>query len=296
MAYILSGTEVAATLQHALQLRTKLLLERGVQPSLLLIRLGNDPSDLSYRSGTLRRAEAIGIRVEETVLPMDAPAEAVIEAIERANRDDSIHGVLLFRPLPAHLRRHQQEICDHLDPRKDVDGMTRRSITAMYTGGKEGFAPCTPAAVMQIIRFFGFRLEGANVAVIGRSVVVGRPVAMMLLQADATVTICHTKTKDIDQICRQADIIITCAGALRSLTARHVKPGQVVIDVSMNFDPEKLNSRGEKGAMAGDADFEEVSPIVRAITPVPGGVGAVTSMMLMRHTIEAAENTVPPCR
>jgi len=194
----------------------------------------------------------------------------------------------MFRPLPKHLKADQDEICNRLAPKKDVDSMTHMSNAGVFEGQNLGFAPCTPAACMEILDHYGIDCKGKKAVVIGRSLVVGKPAAMMLMQKNATITICHTRTVDPAAVCREADIIISAAGVLNSLTKDFVRPGQVVIDVSMNWNPEKITSKG-KGGMCGDAIFDEVEPIVEAITPVPGGVGAVTTSVLMKHVVEAAE-------
>lgn len=290
MAKLLLGKAVAEAMERDLRSRTQKLAERGVTPKLAVVRCGENPSDLSYEKGALKRAEQTGVAVETIALPENVSREALLAQIERLNSDESIHGVLLFRPLPKHLRPFQREICNRLLPQKDVDCMTDLSNAGVFSGQKDlGFAPCTPEACMELLDYYGIQCRGKNAVVIGRSLVVGKPVAMLLLAKDATVTLCHTKTQDVASLCRNADLIITAAGALGSLTADFVRPGQVVIDVSINWDDRKVNSKGTLGALAGDAVFEQVEPVVEAITPVPGGVGSVTTSVLMRHIVEAAE-------
>ncbi|MBQ8797693.1 MAG: bifunctional 5,10-methylenetetrahydrofolate dehydrogenase/5,10-methenyltetrahydrofolate cyclohydrolase [Oscillospiraceae bacterium] len=288
MAKQLLGKEVNEALVAALQTRTAALKEKGVQACLGIIRLGENPSDLSYERGATKRAEEVGVAVKNYILPEDASKEDVLKVIDEVNADDSVHGVLMFRPLPKHLKNDQDEICNRLAPAKDVDSMTHMSNAGVFEGQDLGYAPCTPAACMEILDFYGIDCKGKNAVVIGRSLVVGKPAAMMLMGKNATVTVCHTKTVDTAAVCRGADIIISAAGVLNSLTKDFVRPGQVVIDVSMNWNPEKITSRG-KGGMSGDAVYDEVEPIVDAITPVPGGVGAVTTTVLMKHVVEAAE-------
>ena len=208
--------------------------------------------------------------------------------VDQVNADASIHGVLMFRPLPKHLKNDQDEICNRLAPCKDVDSMTHMSNAGVFEGQDLGYAPCTPAACMEILDHYGIDCKGKNAVVIGRSLVVGKPAAMMLMAKNATVTVCHTRTVNTAEICRNADIIVTAAGVLNSLTKDFVREGQIDIDVSMNWNPEKITSKG-KGGMSGDCVFAEVEPIVEAITPVPGGVGAVTTSVLMKHVVEAAE-------
>ena len=310
MAKRLLGKEVNEALVAALQDRTAALREKGVVATLGIIRLGENPSDLSYEKGVVatlgiirlgenpsdlsyekgatKRAEEVGVAVKNFILPENATKEELLAVIDQVNADETIHGVLMFRPLPKHLKADQDEICNRLDPKKDVDSMTHMSNAGVFEGQDLGYAPCTPAACMEILDHYGIDCKGKKAVVIGRSLVVGKPAAMMLMAKNATITICHTRTVDPAAICREADIIISAAGVLNSLTKDFVRPGQVVIDVSMNWNPEKITSKG-KGGMSGDAIFDEVEPIVEAITPVPGGVGAVTTSVLMKHVVEAAE-------
>ena len=289
MAKLLLGKEVTDALNANLQTRTAALREKGIVPTLAIVRVGADPSDLSYEKGATKRAELVGVEVKKFELPADASKADVLAVIDQVNADDSIHGVLMFRPLPKHLKADQNEICNRLDPRKDMDCMTHLSNAGVFEGlNNLGYAPCTPAACMEILDYYGIDCKGKNAVVIGRSLVVGKPAAMMLMGKNATVTVCHTKTVNTAEICRNADIIVSAAGVLGSLTKDFVRPGQVVIDVSMNWDPNKVTSKGV-GGMSGDAVFDEVEPIVDAITPVPGGVGSVTTSVLMKHVVEAAE-------
>ena len=288
MAKRLLGKEVNEALVASLQARTAALREKGVVPTLGIIRLGENPSDLSYEKGATKRAEEVGVAVKNYILPETATKEEVLAVIDQVNADDSVHGVLMFRPLPKHLKADQDEICNRLAPKKDVDSMTHMSNAGVFEGQALGYAPCTPAACMEILDHYGIDCKGKNAVVIGRSLVVGKPAAMMLMAKNATVTVCHTRTVNTAEICRNADIIVSAAGVLNSLTKDFVRPGQVVIDVSMNWNPEKITAKG-KGGMSGDCVFEDVEPIVDAITPVPGGVGAVTTSVLMKHVVEAAE-------
>ena len=291
MAKQLLGKEVTAAMNAKLQDKVAALKEKGISPKLAIVRCGENPSDLSYEKGATARAELIGVEVVKFVLPEDVTKEALIAQIEAINADSSIHGCLMFRPLPKHLKAGQDEICNKLSAEKDVDCMTDLSNSGVFTGKKLGFAPCTPQACMEILDFYGIDCKGKNAVVIGRSLVVGKPAAMMLMAKNATVTMCHTKTVNTAEICKNADIIVSAAGVLNSLTAEYVRPGQTVIDVSINWDAEKPNAKGGKGGIAGDAKFEEVEAIVDAITPVPGGVGSVTTSVLMKHVVEAAEKT-----
>ena len=289
MAKLLLGKEVNEKLNARIIADCEAVKAQGVQPTLAIVRCGERPDDLSYEIGATKRAEALGVAVEKFVLPEDVSKEELLKVIDGINANDKIHGVLMFRPLPKHLKADQDEICNRLDPRKDVDGMTDGSNAGVFMGKKLGFAPCTPAACMEILDYYGIDCTGKKAVVIGRSLVVGKPAAMMLMGKNATVTVCHTRTKDVPAEAREADILISAAGVLKSLTKDYVRPGQIVVDVSINWDAEKINAKGGKGGIAGDAVFEEVEPIVDAITPVPGGVGSVTTSVLMKHVVEAAE-------
>lgn len=288
MAKQLLGKEVTDALNAKLQAQVEELKAKGVVPTLGIVRVGERPDDLSYERGATKRAELIGVEVEKFVLPEDVTKEDLLKVIDEINANDKIHGVLMFRPLPKHLKADQDEICNRLDPKKDVDGMTDLSNAGVFMGKSMGYAPCTPAACMEILDYYGIDCTGKKAVIIGRSLVVGKPAAMMLMAKNATVTVCHTRTKDVPSVTREADILVSAAGVLRSLTKEHVRPGQIVIDVSINWDAEKINAKGGKGGIAGDAVYEEIEPIVEAITPVPGGVGSVTTSVLIGHVVEAA--------
>lgn len=287
MAQILSGREVASAMNDALLTRAGALAERGILPTLAIVRVGENESDLSYERGAEKRAQKVGVGIRKLALPGDVGAEALLETIRKLNDDDSVHGVLLLRPLPEQLKGDSQRICNALRPDKDVDAMTDLSSAGVYQGRSDlGFPPCTPEACMKILHHYGISCAGKRAVVIGRSLVVGRPLAMMLMGEDATVTLCHSKTPNLPEIARQADILVTAAGRLGFVDAGFVRPGQVVLDVSVNWDP-------EKNGIAGDCVFDHAEPVVSAITPVPGGVGAVTSSVLMDHVISAAERRTP---
>ena len=290
MSKILSGREVAATLEERLRVRAEALKAQGIEPKLAIVRCGENPSDLSYERGATARAEKIGVAVEKRVLPAEVAKDVLLDEIRALNADASVHGVLLFRPLPKHLKPFEREICNALDAQKDVDAMTDLSLAGVFENRPElGFAPCTAQACIEMLDHYSIGLSGRRAVVIGRSLVVGKPLAMLLMARNATVTVCHTRTQDVAGEARRADILLTSAGALGSLTRDYVREGQVVIDVSINWDANKPNAKGSMGAVAGDAVFDEVEPVVAAITPVPGGVGAVTTSVLLGHVIEAAE-------
>ena len=279
MAKQLLGKEVTASLNERIKAQAARLQEKGVNPTLAIIRVGENPSDISYEKGADKRCETLGVACEKILLPEDVSQEELLAVMDRLNKNEKIHGVLLLRPLPGHLE--QSAIENALDPTKDVDCMTDGSMSGVFTGKKVGFPPCTPQACMEILDYYGIDCTGKKAVVIGRSLVVGKPAAMMLIKKNATVTVCHTKTVDMPSVTREADIIIVAAGRAGVVGAEYVKPGQTVIDVGINMNVE--------GKLCGDVDFATVEPIVDAITPVPGGIGAVTTAVLAKHFIEAAE-------
>ena len=281
MAELLKGKEVTDKLNVSLKERSEALREKGVTPVLAIVRLGERPDDMAYEKGALARAEKTGVAVKQFIFDADMNQEALLNEIDRINKDDSIHGVLMFRPLPSQI--DDETVRNALDPKKDVDGITDGSMAGIYSGSDKGFPPCTAEACMEILHHYNIDVKGKNVAVIGRSQVIGKPVSMMLIKENATVTVCHTKTENMADICRKMDIIIAAAGHINTVTGDFLSPGQTVIDVAINFDDE--------GNMRGDVNFDEAEPVVGCITPVPGGVGAVTTSMLMKHVIQAAEGS-----
>ena len=282
MAKQLLGKEVTASLNERIKAQAALLQEKGVNPTLAIIRVGENPSDISYEKGADKRCETLGVACEKILLPEDVSQEELLAVMDRLNKNEKIHGVLLLRPLPGHL--DQSAIENALDPTKDVDCMTDGSMSGVFTGKKVGFPPCTPQACMEILDYYGIDCTGKKAVVIGRSLVVGKPAAMMLIKKNATVTVCHTKTVDMPSVTREADIIIVAAGRAGVVGAEYVKPGQTVIDVGINMNVE--------GKLCGDVDFAAVEPIVDAITPVPGGVGSVTTSVLVGHVVEAAARSL----
>lgn len=281
MATIFKGAEVNADLNARIIKDVEDLKARGISPKLGIVRVGERPDDLSYERGASKRAETLGVEVEKFVLPVDVSQAELLGLIGEINKNSSIHGVLLFRPLPKHL--DEDVICNALAPEKDIDGITDLSNAGVFTGKALGFAPCTPAACMEILDHYGIDCKGKKTVVVGRSLVVGKPAAMMLIKKHATVTVCHTRTVDMPAVCREADILIVAAGKAGVVNADYVRPGQVVIDVGINWNEEKQK-------LCGDVDFDAVEPIVEAITPVPGGVGTVTTSVLISHVVEAAKN------
>lgn len=279
MAELLLGKSVTASINEKIMADVALLKEKGISPKLGIIRVGENESDISYERGAVKRCETLGVEYEKFLLPADVTTEDVLKVIEQVNEDNNIHGVLMFRPLPKGL--DSEKIENALKPEKDVDCMTEASIGSVFTGKAKGYPPCTPQACMEILKYYGYDLTGKNVVVIGRSLVVGKPVAMMCMKENATITICHTRTKNMPEIAKKADILIVAAGHAKTVTADYVSEGQVVIDVGINVDAD--------GKLCGDVDFESVEPIVSAITPVPGGVGGVTTSVLLSHVVTAAK-------
>ena len=270
MAKLLSGKEVTASLNEEIRKKTELLTAHHITPKLGIIRIGEREDDISYERGATKRCETLGVSYEKFLLPEDASEEMVLNTIAQVNEADDIHGVLLFRPLPRHL--DENKIINALAVEKDIDGITDRSMASVFLGKQTGFAPCTPSACMKILDHYGIDCSGKKAVVIGRSPVVGKPAAMMLLQKNATVTICHTKTTDMPSVVKEADIVIIGADYLRA--------GQTIIDVGINVN--------EEGRLCGDVSFADAEPLVDAITPVPGGVGSVTTSVLVEHVVDAA--------
>lgn len=283
MAEILKGAPVAAAITAQMQKDVEGLRAKGVDPTLAILRVGERPDDLAYERGALKRAEKAGVTVKQVVLPEDVSQDDFDRTLAGLNEDAGVHGILMLRPLPAQLDNERAR--QMLAPEKDIDGCTDGSLAGVFTNTKTGFPPCTAQAAMEMLHYYGYDVKGKKVAVIGRSLVIGRPVAMMLMHENATVVNCHTKTVDVPSITREADIIIAATGRLRNVTPEFVKEGQVIIDVGVNWDE-------EKGGIAGDVDFDAVEPLVSAITPVPGGVGTVTSSVLISHVVEAAKRTI----
>ena len=282
MATLLRGAEVVSALNEKVQTDVRALMARGVVPTLAILRVGEKPDDLAYERGAMKRAETVGVAIRQIVLPETVTQEALLSEIAQINADDSIHGCLMLRPLPKHI--DDSVVREALLPEKDIDGITQGSLAGVFAGTKRGFPPCTAKACMEMLAYYNIDPAGKNAVVIGRSLVIGKPVAMMLLQQNATVTICHTRTKDMPSVTRRAEILIVAAGKPGVVGAEYVSAGQTVLDVGINFTSE--------GKMTGDADFSAVEPIVGAITPVPGGVGTVTTSVLMAHVVEAANRAI----
>ena len=279
MAEHWKGAPVAQALTERLIVKANQLKVQGIVPTLAIVRVGERPEDLSYERGALKRCEKVGIRVRQFTLPEESSHGDLLAVIEQINADREIHGCLLFRPLPPQI--DEAAICAALDPAKDVDGITAGSLAAVFTGGGAGYPPCTAQACMEILDYYGCDLTGKRAVVVGRSLVVGKPLSMLLLGKNATVTLCHTRTADLAAECRRAEVLIAAAGRANMIGRDHLAPGQLVLDVGINVD--------ENGNLVGDVDFAAADEIVGAVTPVPGGVGAVTTSVLAAHVLQAAE-------
>ena len=276
---ILKGVPVAVKLTDELSVRCQRLKAHEINPTLAMLRVGEKPGDIAYESGAEKRCAKIGIAVKKIILPENASRDEILDTIREINNDESIHGCLMFRPLDD--REIESSAREILTPSKDVDSMTYPSLAGIFTGTKLGYPPCTAQACIELLDYYGVEISGKNAVIIGRSLVIGRPVSMLLMNRNATVTICHSKTHDLPAICRNADIIIAAVGRAKYVGTKYVSDGQTVIDVGINVL--------EDGKICGDVDFDGVSEIVRAISPVPGGVGAVTTAVLAKHVIESAE-------
>lgn len=278
MAMLLRGADTARVLTERMKGEAAALSARGIVPTLAILRVGEREDDLSYERGAMKRCEQVGIAVRRFLLPSSVTQEKLLETVDSINADPEIDGCLIFRPLPGHLDDGQ--VRARLLPAKDVDGITDGSMSAVYSGSGRGFSPCTAQACVEILKNSGISLSGKRVTVVGRSLVIGRPAAMLLLAEHATVTICHTRTQNLPAVCREAEILIAAAGKAGVIGRESAAPGQIVLDVGIHM--------GEDGRLCGDVRFDEVEPVVKAITPVPGGVGAVTTSVLAGHVIEAA--------
>lgn len=279
MAELLKGAAVVAAINEKLMADIATLKEKGVSPTLAILRVGERDDDISYEKGATKRCDTVGVAVKNVVLPANVTQDVLMSNIEALNNDKSVHGVLIFRPLPKHL--DEEAVRQALVPAKDVDGITDGSMAGVFTGNGEGFAPCTAQACMEILDFYKINCSGKRATVIGRSLVVGKPAAVMLMGKNATVTVCHTRTVDMPAVARNAEILIVAAGKANAVTKEYLAPGQIVVDVGINMTDE--------GKLCGDVKFDDAEPIVGAITPVPGGVGTVTTSVLVSHVVEAAK-------
>ncbi|GAV25415.1 bifunctional 5,10-methylene-tetrahydrofolate dehydrogenase/5,10-methylene-tetrahydrofolate cyclohydrolase [Carboxydothermus islandicus] len=281
MAERLTGKPVADAIKEELKGRVADLKAKGIVPKLGIVRVGARSDDLYYEGGAKKTCESIGMEYEVFEYPQDIDQESFEKAITEIGARKDIHGILMFSPLPKHL--NERKIRSLIPVEKDVDSLTLGSAGKVFADDPTGFPPCTPTAVMEILKYYNIPLEGKRAVVLGRSLVVGKPAAILLLRENATVTICHSRTKNLPEVCREADILVAAVGRAKMVKEDYVKPGMVVIDVGINEDPDN------PGKYCGDVDFEKVEPIVDKITPVPGGVGSVTTAVLCKHTVKACE-------
>ncbi|WP_371368463.1 Bifunctional protein FolD protein [Sporomusa rhizae] len=281
MAERLAGKAVADAMKTELAQKVEAIKAKGITPKLGIIRVGARPDDLFYEGGAKKTCDSIGMAYQVFEYPADIEQAAFEKAVMEVGADKEINGILMFAPLPKQL--DEKKIRSLIPVEKDVDCMTIGSAAKVYTDDPTGFPPCTPTACMDILKFYNISLKGKKAVVLGRSQVVGKPVAMLLLREHATVTICHSRTDNLPAVCADADILIAAVGRAKMVKANFVRPGQVVIDVGINEDPDN------PGKYCGDVDYAEVEPIVEKITPVPGGVGSVTTVVLCKQTIQACE-------
>ena len=282
MAEILRGKPVADAITEDIKKRSDILREKGKIPTLAIVRVGENSADMAYERGAMKRSEKAGVSVERILLPEDANTAQVVTTVEKLNQDDAIDGVLIFSPLPKHI--DEDQVRNTLAAEKDVDGIGDRAMAGVYSGTEIGYSPCTAQACIEILKHYNIPIKGKKATVVGRSLIIGKPVAMMLMKENATITVCHTRTENIHEEAKAGEIIIAAAGKAKMMTEEFMTENQVIIDVGINVD--------EEGNMCGDVDYQAGERIAKAITPVPGGVGSVTTSILMKHVIEAAEKKV----
>lgn len=278
MAKIINGKEISAAVKQRIATEVAQLTEQGTRPGLAVIIVGNDPASKVYVGSKERTCIELGMYSEKYELPENTTEEELLSLVGRLNRDEKIHGILCQLPLPRHL--NEKAVIDAIAPEKDVDAFHVQNVGKIMLGDYD-FLPCTPAGIMEMLKYSDIDPAGKHCVVIGRSNIVGKPMAMLMLHANATVTVCHSKTVNLKELTREADILVAAVGRAKFVTADMVKPGAVVIDVGMNRD--------ENGKLCGDVDYAEVEPICSAITPVPGGVGPMTIAMLMQNTLTSAK-------
>ncbi|WP_434303593.1 bifunctional 5,10-methylenetetrahydrofolate dehydrogenase/5,10-methenyltetrahydrofolate cyclohydrolase [Clostridium botulinum] len=279
MTKILYGNEVALKIKEDLKLRIDKLKEKNIIPKLAILRMGNKQDDIAYERSIIKSCEKLNIETKVEELKEDILEEDFLKLMERLNNEKDIHGILVFRPYPKHL--NENIINSSISLNKDVDCMHPLNLERIFEGDLDGFMPCTPEAVIEMLKYYDIDLKGKNIVIINRSMVVGKPLSMMALSHNATVTICHSKTIDLQSITKKADIVVTAIGKAKLIKEEYFNEDSIVIDVSINVD--------ENGKLCGDVDFENVKEKVGVITPVPKGVGSVTTTLLLKHIVEAAE-------
>ncbi len=274
---VLKGLPVAEAINA--ELIDKLANFEGAVPHLAIIRVGERPDDMSYERGATKKMDKIGFRCTSYVFPEDITNSDFQSEFDKINNDKDIDGILLLRPLPKHL--DEKAVENRIDPRKDLDGISPMNLAKVYASDDSGYAPCTAEAVIEMLDYAGVDLTGKRVTVVGRSLVIGKPVSMLLMKKNATVTVCHTRTKDMAGTCRNAEVIVAAAGVAKMIKKDFVSQDAVVIDVGINVD--------ENGNLCGDVDFDEITEVASVATPVPGGVGSVTTSVLAKHLMKAAQ-------
>ena len=277
-AKVIDGKAIAQAYRAELALRVERLREAGTAPGLAVVIVGDDPASKVYVRNKAVASEAIGIRSQVHTLAADTSQATLIALVKGLNADSSVHGILVQLPLPKHMT--SRAVIEAIDPAKDVDGFHYQNVAALVVG-EPAFYPCTPWGIMKMLEHEGVVVEGSRAVIVGRSNIVGKPMALLLMHAGATVTVCHSKTRDLAAVTREGDILVAAIGKARMITAPMVKPGAVVIDVGVNRLPD--------GKLAGDVDYDAVAPIASRITPVPGGVGPMTIAMLLANTVKSAE-------
>lgn len=282
MAALMKGAACAKAIRGGIEASVEVLRAQKMQPGLGILRIGEREDDIAYERSAIKKAEQVGIAVKKTVLPQESTTEQCLQALMALNQDPAVHGILLFRPLPKHI--DEDAVIRALAVEKDIDGMTPGSLAKVFMGESDGFAPCTAEAVVRLLSYEQYPWKGKHVVVLGRSLVVGKPLAMLMLAKNATVTVCHSATENLPEVCAQADLLVAAIGRARMIDKSYVKPGAVVVDVGINVD--------EQGALCGDVDTESALERAALVTPVPGGLGAVTSWLLLEHVVKAAERTI----
>lgn len=277
---LLQGAPVAQAIYDKAAKTSAELGQKGVTPVVALVRLGENPADVSYENSVKKNMSRGGVSAVTAGLAQSASTEQVLETVDTLNKSPIVHGIMLFRPMPEQV--DGEAVRHAIHPAKDVDGITDMSLGGVFTGSGIGYAPCTAQAVMELLDYYGIETQGRRVAVVGRSLVVGRPLAMLLTEKNATVTLCHSRTPKLMEVTRQADIVVTATGRAKAYGGEYFAPHQTVIDVGINTDP-------GSGKLCGDVDFGQVAARVAAITPVPGGIGAVTTAVLVQHVVQAAK-------
>ena len=282
MAALMKGAACAKAIRSGIEASVELLRAQKIQPGLGILRIGEREDDIAYERSAIKKAEQVGIAVKKTVLPQESTTEQCLQALAALNQDPAVPGILLFRPMPKHI--DEDAVIRAMAVEKDIDGMTPGSLAKVFMGESDGFAPCTAEAVVRLLSYEQYPWKGKHAVVLGRSLVVGKPLAMLMLAKNATVTVCHSATENLPEVCAQADLLVAAIGRARMIDKSYIKPGAMVVDVGINVD--------EQGTLCGDVDTESALERAALVTPVPGGLGAVTSWLLLEHVIKVAERTI----